>query len=166
MEPKFWMVLITGLIPLIIGSAWYSPALFGNAWMKASGTSEEKARSGNMLVIFGCVYLFGVMISLMMAQIAIHQNAIYGLFATAPEFKDVSSEISITFNELMTNYGDRHRSFGHGVVHGAFTTVLLIFPIIATVSLFERRGWKYIFLHSGYWLITLMLIGGVLCHFM
>jgi len=166
MEPKYWMVLITGLIPLIIGSAWYSPALFGKTWMKVSDTSEEKVRSGNMLVIFGSVYIFGVLISLMMAQVAIHQNAIYGLFATAPDFQNATSEMSKTFNNLMTNYGDRHRSFGHGAVHGAFTTVLLIFPIIAIVALFERRGWKYIFLHSGYWLVTLILISGVLCHFM
>ncbi|MEM1124806.1 MAG: DUF1761 domain-containing protein, partial [Bacteroidota bacterium] len=30
-------------------------------------------------------------------------------------------------------------------------------------ALFERRGWKYIWIHTGYWFITLALIGGLLC---
>ena len=166
MEPKFWMVLVTGIIPLIVGALWYGPLLFEKAWMKASNMTEEKVKSGNMAVIFGLTYVLAVMLSLMISQIAIHQSAIFGLFATAPEFKDATSEMSVMVNDLMAKYGDRHRSFGHGAVHGIFATVLFVLPVIGINGLFERKGWKYIFIHVGYWLVSLMLIGGVLCQFM
>lgn len=32
-------------------------------------------------------------------------------------------------------------------------------------ALFERRGFKYIAIHTGYWLITLAIIGGLMCQF-
>jgi hydrogenase maturation factor len=32
-------------------------------------------------------------------------------------------------------------------------------------ALFERRGGKYILVHVGYWIVTLALIGGVVCQF-
>ncbi|MEL6988082.1 MAG: DUF1761 domain-containing protein [Bacteroidota bacterium] len=38
--------------------------------------------------------------------------------------------------------------------------------MIGCISLFERRGWKYVLIHAGYWLLTLTLIGGVVCQFM
>jgi hypothetical protein len=29
--------------------------------------------------------------------------------------------------------------------------------------LFERRSWKYIFINAGYWILTLTLMGGIIC---
>ncbi|HRN41812.1 MAG TPA: DUF1761 family protein [Vicingus sp.] len=31
--------------------------------------------------------------------------------------------------------------------------------------MFERKGFKYIAINSGYWIITLGLMGGVICQF-
>ena len=36
-------------------------------------------------------------------------------------------------------------------------------PIIGVISLFERKGFKYIAIHAGYWTLTLTLMGGILC---
>jgi len=52
-----------------------------------------------------------------------------------------------------------HRSFGHGFLHGGFLTVFLILPIIAINAIFERRGWKYIWIHAGYWFYYTRLNG-------
>ncbi|MEM1124805.1 MAG: DUF1761 domain-containing protein [Bacteroidota bacterium] len=67
------------------------------------------------------------------------------------------------FNELMAQYGDHHRSFGHGALHGGIIALFAALPLIGINALFERRGWKYIWIHTGYWFITLALIGGLLC---
>jgi hypothetical protein len=69
----------------------------------------------------------------------------------------------IAFNDLMTQYGGNFRTFGHGAGHGVMFTVLFVLPLIAINALFERRGWKYIFIHTGFWLINLALMGGLLC---
>jgi len=31
--------------------------------------------------------------------------------------------------------------------------------------MFERRGFKYIAIHGGYWMLTLGLMGGIICQF-
>jgi len=58
------------------------------------------------------------------------------------------------------------RDFGHGALHGGALAIMLVFPLIAINSLFERRGWVYIGIHTGYWFVVFTLIGGVLCQFL
>lgn len=81
MELKFYLVLATGLIPLLVGMIWYSKALFANAWMQASGMTEEKGKSMNMIVIFILVYVFGIMLSMALMPIVIHQMGVFSVFA-------------------------------------------------------------------------------------
>ena len=88
------------------------------------------------------------------------------LFATDPSFAVEGSEINTMYTELMDKYGTRHRSFGHGAVHGVFAAVLLALPFIGINALFERRGAKYIFIHLGYWLVTLVAMCGVICQWL
>ena len=45
---NIWAVLVAGLSSLILGALWYSPALFGAAWMRESGVTEDKAKGANM----------------------------------------------------------------------------------------------------------------------
>ncbi len=45
-----------------VGSIWYT-VLFGKAWQKASGMTDELAASGNMAVIFGLCFLFELLIA-------------------------------------------------------------------------------------------------------
>jgi hypothetical protein len=35
--------------------------------------------------------------------------------------------------------------------------------MIAINGLFERKSWKYILIHSGYWIVTLTIIGSLIC---
>ena len=44
---------IAAIAALLVGFIWYHPKVFGNAWMKVSGMTEEKIKGGNMAVIFG-----------------------------------------------------------------------------------------------------------------
>ena len=46
-----------GLISLILGFVWYHPKVFGTAWMKETGLTEEKIQSGNMPVTFALTFL-------------------------------------------------------------------------------------------------------------
>ena len=65
MEFNFLAILVAAVVPMVLGFLWYNPALFGNAWMRESGMTEEKMKSGNMGVIFwsliftlNCISLF------------------------------------------------------------------------------------------------------------
>ena len=153
---------MAALIPLITGAVWYNPKVFGNAWLKTSGLTEEEAASGNMAVIFGLSYVFGIFLAAMLMPLVVHQFGVMSLLASELDFTVAGSESHTYFAEFMERFGDKHRDFGHGSFHGAFAGLMFALPIIGTISLFERRGFKYIAIHTGYWMLTLALMGGVI----
>lgn len=165
MEVNAWVIFVAAVIPLIVGFVWYNPKVFGSAWLKTSGLTEEEAASGNMAVIFGLSYVFGVFLAAMLMPITIHQFGIMSLMASELDFNVVGSEAHTYFSEIMGRIGERNRDFGHGSFHGAFAGLLFALPIIGTLSLFERRGFKYIAIHVGYWVVTLALMGGMIAQF-
>ena len=65
MQMNLWAVLAAGVASLLLGGLWYSPALFGNAWQRASGITEEKARAANM----GAVLASALVLSLIGAAV-------------------------------------------------------------------------------------------------
>lgn len=62
-EINLLAVLLGAAAFFVVGAVWYS-ALFGKAWQKAAGLSEEALRSGNMPLIFGLAFLFELLIAL------------------------------------------------------------------------------------------------------
>ncbi len=166
MEMNWWLFFVAALIPLAVGSVWYSPIGFAKSWMKESGVTQEMAESGNMPMIFGLSYLFGLFIAGALMSMVIHQSDVYAILSYLPDFNDATSKTAQDFAAFMNDYGHLHRSFGHGALHGAFCTLTFAFPLIAINSMFERKSWKYIWIHAGYWLVTLMLMGGLICQFL
>lgn len=65
-------------------------------------------------------------------------------------------------NEL---YSTSYRTFKHGMFHGCIAGFLFATPILTINALFERKGFKYIAINAGYWIITLGLMGGIICAF-
>ena len=59
-EVNVWAVLAAGVASMALGGLWYSPALFGNAWMRASGMTEARARSANMAKVMGTAFALAV----------------------------------------------------------------------------------------------------------
>lgn len=165
MEVNFYLLFATAFIPMVVGAIWYSSALFENAWMTASGVTEEKIKSGNMALILGLSYILGLMFSGGLLTMMIHQFSTQGLFATQPGFAEGTGPYFEYFQDFHAKYGDLHRTFGHGAAHGLIGAITIALPIIGMNSLFERRGWKYILIHFGYWTITLILMGGVISQF-
>ena len=54
MPPINWIaVLVATLASFALGALWYSPALFGKAWQREAGLSDEQLAKGNKARIFG-----------------------------------------------------------------------------------------------------------------
>lgn len=160
MPVNFYMYFVVALIPMVVGFIYYHPAVVGNAWMKANNFTAESLKGGNMAVIFIVSYIFSVFLAFSLSGLVIHQTHLFSLFM--PEVMESGSAVQTQFNDLMAEYGARHRSFKHGVIHGVIDSIIFVLPIIGINALFERRGWKYIFIHFGYWVITLAVMGGIL----
>lgn len=156
-------ILIAAIIPMVIGFVWYNPKVFGKAWMEACGLDEEKIKGANMAVVFGVSFLFAFMLAFFEQALVIHQFHLNSLLGVQPDFNTAGSESSTLFNRIMELYGHSFRTFKHGAFHGILAGLFIVLPILGTNALFERKGFKYIAINVGYWMITLALMGGVLC---
>ena len=63
MHFHYYIPFLAALIPMVIGFVWYNPKVFGNAWMTATGMTEEKAKGANMIMIFSLSYVFSVLVA-------------------------------------------------------------------------------------------------------
>jgi hypothetical protein len=162
---NFPLILLVGLVPLITGFVWYNPKVFGNIWMKAAGVDPEDGKKMNMGLVFGLTYVFGVMLTLIQYAIVIHQSHIYSIMVNTPGFGQEGSEVMNYIAEFMAKYGENYRTFKHGAFHGTFTGLFLVLPVIATNALFEGKGFQYIAVNTGFWILNLMIMGGIVCAF-
>ena len=49
-----WLaVLAAAISTFVLGGLWYSPALFGRAWMSVNRLNQEDLAKSNMVKIFG-----------------------------------------------------------------------------------------------------------------
>jgi hypothetical protein len=158
-------LLISALIPLIIGFIWYNKAVFGNAWMRVSGTTEEKMKASNMAVIFIATYVLGFFISFMLMGMVIHQFHFESVFQGMAGADDSTTELGRYIADFKAKYGNNFRTFKHGALHGTMTGLFFATPIVAILALFERRGFKYVAIHAGFWIVSLALMGGLICQF-
>jgi hypothetical protein len=63
----------------------------------------------------------------------------------------------------MDTHGNNFRTFKHGLLHGSMSGILFVLPILAINAMFERKGFKYIAINAGYWIICLAIMGGIIC---
>ncbi len=152
---NFYAVLVSALVTLVVGFVWYSPKVFGTIWMNETGMTEEKAKQSNLLKVFGLTILFSFMLAFIMPTIVIHQMGTLGLF---------NGKVTDSgYVELMKTHGDVFRTFKHGALHGFFAGLFIAFPISAINALFEQKSWKYILVTAGYWIISMTIMGAIIC---
>ncbi len=89
MDSLNWLAVLTaGISAFVLGGVWYSPALFGNAWMKENNLTEDDIKKSNKAKVFG----WSLILSLIMAvnlgmylsntpDLDLKMGLIYGLLA-------------------------------------------------------------------------------------
>ncbi len=162
METNFLAIIGAAVIPMIIGFVWYGPMLFQKAWMKEMNFTQKDLEGGNVLLIFGLSFLFSLMLAFSLQMFVIHQWGVFSVLASDPGFMEKTGGGFAYFEEFMANFGDRHRTFKHGLLHGALIGMFVVLPITGTKALFERKTGKYIAINVGYWIVTLALMGGII----
>jgi hypothetical protein len=166
MQINWIVVLGCSIIPLLVGFLWYSKFLFGNAWLSAAGLSIEDAQKINMPKVALISIFMGALMATSMMVWTIHQMGFYSIFgdeANQALLKNSSSDLSVYVTDFMSKYGKNFRTFQHGAFHGTIGGLFLALPIITMSSLFERKGFKYIAIHTGFWIVCMALIGGIIC---
>nr|WP_281226672.1 DUF1761 domain-containing protein [Flavobacterium aquiphilum] len=159
MEMNWIAVFVSALATLVVGFIWYNPKVFGTVWMNETGLTREELQKGNMLKIFGLTYFFSLLIVIVEMTLTIHQS---GAVSMVGGFAKVNEALP-SFKAFMADYGTAFRTFKHGAFHGFISGLFFAFPVIAINALFERKSWKYIWVHAGFWIVNLTIIGAIIC---
>lgn len=162
MEMNFYIFFLAALIPMIIGFVWYEP-LFGKAWMNQMGFTEESLKDTNMLKTLLICYVLSLLIAFALMPMVIHQMGVYSTLAGEPGFAEQTGEAYSYFENFVATYSDRFRTFKHGAFHGILFGLFLILPVIGIVAVFEKKSFKYVAINAGYWIVTLAIMGGLIC---
>lgn len=160
---NFPAVIVAALATFPIGFIWYNPKVFGTAWMRSIGVnSEDEMKKGtNMIVIFGLSFVFAVLLSISLMPVVIHQFGLGSL--TYPNRLTETSKLQLILDGKEIDWKNAFRTFRHGMFHGALMAIFMVLPVLGTNALFERRGAKYILINAGYWLVNMMIMGGIIC---
>lgn len=65
---NYLAVVAAALSTFLLGGLWYSPAVFGKAWMKENGFTEESMKGANMIKIFGLAILLALISAVNLAM--------------------------------------------------------------------------------------------------
>lgn len=140
-EINYLAIIVAGLIPGIVGAVYYGP-IFGNAWRTALGKTEEELTPNNMAVAYGGSMLLSIFL-------AYNLNFIIGL-----THKDINAAGELFINSNFT--------FGHGALHGVLIALGTVVPVIVSLGIFHKLGWKPNVLNAVFWMICFAIMGGIL----
>ena len=113
-----WAVLAAGVASMVLGGLWYSPVLFGNAWMRASGITEERARSANMTKVMGTAFLLAILGAWVFAMF-LGPNPAPGFAAAA----GLSAGLCWVAGSFGINYLFEQRPFRLFAINGGYHTL-------------------------------------------
>ncbi len=111
-------VVAAALSSFLLGGLWYSPALFGNAWMRASGHDAASLAKGNQGVIFGMSFV-----------LALITAAVFAMFlGPKPELgfalgAGVAAGIGWVATSFGINYLFERKSFPHFAINAGYHVV-------------------------------------------
>ncbi len=157
MTPNFLILAASAFIPFTLGYFWFSEKLFGGAyWDQIAQVPEEKHGPAKMGLLFSSLILnffaaFGIYC------LTVHASGVFGLMGGDAEAMKVG-----TAGAFMAEHGQNFLTFKHGLVHGIQATLVMVLPAYGYVTIFEKKGWNYLLVNLGYWLIALSLMGGVI----
>lgn len=77
-----------------------------------------------------------------------------------PEFVTTAKP---SYAAFLADYGNEFRTFKHGALHGFMSGLFLALPITAINGLFEQKSWKYILVNAGYWIVSMTIMGAIIC---
>jgi len=151
-------VAVAALVPMVLGMIWYNKNTpMGKSWMKLSGMTEEKQKAANMPLMMILSLVFSFLLSVLISRLAIHQASIESLFLIPGQ--EVDAE---TARAILSKHKGLYRSFGHGMVHGFAFALCGVLPVLGMNYMYERRPWKLLWNHLGFWTICSMIMGGII----
>jgi hypothetical protein len=113
-----WLaVLAAAISAFLLGGLWYSPALFGRAWQRGTGLTDEQLKGGNPGMIYGGAFVLSLVAA---ATFAMFLGKLPVAEATAYGFCAGLTWVAASFG---INYLFERKSFGLFLVNGGYHTL-------------------------------------------
>jgi hypothetical protein len=114
-----WLaVLLCGVGSLVLGGVWYAPPVFGRAWQRLAGISDEALAGGSMAMIFGLAFLLSLVAA---AVFAMFLGRGFGLVPAVAA--GASAGLCWVAASYGINYLFERRPFGLWAINGGYHTV-------------------------------------------
>ena len=129
-----WLAVIAAAgAYFVLGAIWFGP-VFGKAWVKATGLTDEQIKSGSNVKMLGTAFLMSVVVSFGMAMF------FFG-FGTDPE-----NPMTMTI----------------GAMYGATSGLFFVLPTKAMDYVMAQRSNTLIWIESLYHIVAFTLVGIIL----
>jgi len=129
---NYLAVLVAAISNMVLGFVWYGP-LFGKEWMKMMHFTDKKMDEMKATGNMNQLYGIAMVGALVMAYVMAH-------------FVDYVGATSVV----------------GGMQTGFWAWLGFVAPVMLGGVLWEGRSWKLFTLQSGYYLVTLMIMGAIL----
>ncbi len=78
-DVNFWAVLLAGLSSMVVGSIWYTPAVFGKMWMRYTGVKMgQKMTPLQNAWMYGSVLVASLFTAYILAHVTFLSNKFFG----------------------------------------------------------------------------------------
>lgn len=115
---NYWAVLAAAVSAFVVGGLWYSPVLFGNAWLKETRLTKEELDRANPAVTFGVSFVLAALASVVFA-LFLGPKPAFG-FALAAGVMAGLFWVGTSFG---INYLFEHKSFRLFLINAGYHTV-------------------------------------------
>ncbi len=137
-EVNYIAVILGAVLSMALGFLWYSPYLFGKAWMKLMGYTQESLKKAQKEM--GPMYGVSFVATLATGFVLAHMMEI------SEDFYDTSM--------MMT-----------GITTAFWVWLGFILPVQLTEVLFGGKKWKLFAINTGYQLASVIVLGIVIALF-
>jgi len=158
MTVNYLIIIATGLIPMILGMAWYHSSLFGNAWLTEHGMTQDQVKANQKPLKFLLGFICNVLLAMGLFTMVTHELSVLGLVGGDKELIKAGT----TGGAFLAEYGGSFSRFSHGAVHGIIAAVLVAIPLIGHQCLWAGKSLKLFLIDFGFWLVCMILMGGII----
>jgi hypothetical protein len=116
-EVNWLAVLAAAISAFVLGGLWYSPAMFGKAWQRGAGLTDEQLKGGNPAKIYGGAFVLSLIAA---ATFAMFLGKLPVAEATAYGFCAGLTWVAASFG---INYLFERRSMPLFLVNGGYHTL-------------------------------------------
>jgi Protein of unknown function (DUF1761) len=123
MDPSklnFLAIFVAALSTFLLGGIWYSKAIFGKAWARENGLTDEDLKKGNMVKIFGVSFILALIGSVNLAMfLGPTADVSFGAFA------GLAAGAGWVATQVGTHYLFEHKSLTLFLINAGYSTVSL-----------------------------------------